>query len=121
MVGVLGVLNRWRPVTKGFRLKHQWPALLATFAGVGGRCHRFLLLRSWPFASVANAGILSSSRYPMAMGRDHLTAFKRFRRLDRRGTPVIAVVIVSVVAIVILRACFSIRLKIAKLASAFLS
>jgi APA family basic amino acid/polyamine antiporter len=51
------------------------------------------------FFSVANAGILSASRYPLAMGRDHI--FPRvFRQLGRFGTPVPAIV-VTVVLIVL--------------------
>ena len=42
------------------------------------------------FLSVANAGILSASRYPLAMARDHI--FPRvFRRLGRFGTPLPAI------------------------------
>jgi basic amino acid/polyamine antiporter, APA family len=42
------------------------------------------------FASTGNAGIMASSRYPMAMGRDHLLpAF--FARLTKKGTPSIAI------------------------------
>jgi len=37
------------------------------------------------FASTGNAGILSSSRYPMAMARDHLVP-ARFARVGRSGT-----------------------------------
>ena len=38
------------------------------------------------FASVANAGILSASRYPLAMSRDHLIP-RRFSRITARGIP----------------------------------
>ena len=68
------------------------------------------------FLSVANAGILSASRYPLAMSRDHLLP-KLLRKVDGKGTPVIGIVVsASVIAIVIL---FLDPLKIAKLASSF--
>jgi amino acid transporter/mannitol/fructose-specific phosphotransferase system IIA component (Ntr-type) len=51
------------------------------------------------FLSVANAGILSASRYPLAMGRDHIFP-KVFRRLGRFGTPVPAI-FVTVTLIVV--------------------
>ena len=51
------------------------------------------------FLSVANAGILSASRYPLAMGRDHIFP-KVFRRLSSFGTPVPAI-FVTVTLIVV--------------------
>ena len=44
------------------------------------------------FISVANAGILSASRYPLAMARDHLIPVV-FRRLGRFNTPVMAILL----------------------------
>lgn len=68
------------------------------------------------FSSVANGGILSASRYPLAMGRDKLVpAF--FARLDPRGVPVRSVVFT--VAMIVLYILVLDPLKIAKLASAF--
>lgn len=68
------------------------------------------------FSSVVNGGILGSSRYPLAMGRDHLLPVY-FSKLDGRGIPVRAIVItvVTVMAYILLLD----PLKIAKLASAF--
>jgi amino acid transporter/mannitol/fructose-specific phosphotransferase system IIA component (Ntr-type) len=68
------------------------------------------------FSSVANAGILSASRYPLAMSRDHLLP-GRLRTLDRRNTPITAVVVTVAVMVAIL--VLLDPLKIAKLASAF--
>jgi APA family basic amino acid/polyamine antiporter len=68
------------------------------------------------FASVANAAVLSSSRYPLAMARDHLLP-SRFRRLSAHGMPIISIV-VTVGAILICLLLFD-PLRIAKLASAF--
>jgi amino acid transporter/mannitol/fructose-specific phosphotransferase system IIA component (Ntr-type) len=68
------------------------------------------------FLSVANAGILSSSRYPLAMSRDHLLP-KLFRKVDGKGTPIVGIIASAImIALVII---FLDPLKIAKLASAF--
>ncbi len=115
MVGVLGS-EQMATGDEGLPLKTPVASAAATFAGVGGVII-VSIAAIMAFASVANAGILSSSRYPMAMGRDHLLP-STFRRLDRRGTPVIAI-FVSVAAIVLF-VLFLDPLKIAKLASAFL-
>lgn len=68
------------------------------------------------FFSVANAGILSASRYPMAMASDGLLP-EGLSRLSRRGTPARSVVLC--VAIIVLIVTLLDPLKIAKLASAF--
>ncbi len=68
------------------------------------------------FASVANAGILSSSRYPLAMSRDRLLP-SALQRLGKRGTPGYSILI-SVGAIVLFLLLLD-PIKIAKLASAF--
>jgi len=51
-----------------------WGKVLVTIAAV------------FAFSSVTNAGILSSSRYPLAMSRDHLIP-GIFRRFNKRGVP----------------------------------
>ena len=68
------------------------------------------------FASVANAGILSASRYPLAMSRDHLIPSK-FAKLTARNIPHygIAVTVVMIILLII----FLDIARIAKLASAF--
>jgi len=68
------------------------------------------------FASVANAGILSASRYPLAMGRDHLLP-SFFSRLSKSSTPIVGI-IATVVVIVSVLLLFD-AARIAKLASAF--
>ncbi len=68
------------------------------------------------FSSVANGGILSSSRYPLAMGRDNLVPVF-FAKLDPRGVPIRSVVFT--VAAIILYIVVLDPIKIAKLASAF--
>lgn len=66
------------------------------------------------FSSVANAGILSSSRYPLAMARDHLLP-AYLRKLSKRNTPTLSICISVSVIILIL---FLDIEKIVKLASA---
>ncbi len=68
------------------------------------------------FISVANAGTLSASRYPLAMSRDHIIQ-NFFRKLSKRGTPIYAI-LVTVLTIVIILLLFD-PTGIAKLASAF--
>ncbi|MCB0282763.1 MAG: amino acid permease [Calditrichae bacterium] len=68
------------------------------------------------FLSVANVGIMSSSRYPLAMSRDHLMS-PVFRSLNKNQIPQNAIyVTVSVIILILL--LFDIP-KIAKLAGAF--
>ena len=68
------------------------------------------------FASVANAGILSASRYPLAMSRDHLIPSK-FAKLTARNIPHYGIA-VTVGLIILLILTLDIT-RIAKLASAF--
>lgn len=68
------------------------------------------------FSSVANAGILTASRYPLALSRDNL--FPPFlRKLNKKGTPVKSIILTTLIIIV----CLFIfdPVKVAKLASAF--
>jgi amino acid transporter/mannitol/fructose-specific phosphotransferase system IIA component (Ntr-type) len=69
------------------------------------------------FSSVANAGILSASRYPLAMSRDHLLP-RFFRTLSAGSTPQFAVY-VTVGAILFFLLVLRDPTGIAKLASAF--
>ena len=68
------------------------------------------------FASVANAGILSASRYPLAMSRDHLIP-KGFSRLTQRNIPVYGIAVT--VGLIIFLVLYMDIASIAKLASAF--
>lgn len=68
------------------------------------------------FISVANAGTLSASRYPLAMSRDHLIP-DFINKFSRFGTPVYSILI-TVTSIVLLLVLFD-PTGIAKLASAF--
>jgi len=68
------------------------------------------------FTSVANAGTLSASRYPLAMSRDHMMP-SFFQRLSNRGVPHFSVLMTMGVIVFIL--IFLDPTGIAKLASAF--
>lgn len=68
------------------------------------------------FFSVANAGILAASRYPMAMATDHLVP-GGLAKLSSRNTPARSIILS--VSLIILIVTFLDPLKIAKLASAF--
>jgi basic amino acid/polyamine antiporter, APA family len=112
MVGVAGVETLTRgggdltPVaTVAELLVGRWGAALMTVAAV------------FAFSSVANAGILSASRYPLAMGRDGILP-DFFSRVNARGTPVIGIAVT--VALILISVTLFDPSKIAKLASAFL-
>jgi basic amino acid/polyamine antiporter, APA family len=69
------------------------------------------------FASTGNAGILTASRYPLAMARDRLL-WSGFDRLGRFGTPTLAVVVTC--ALMVLAIVFLDVERLASLGSAFL-
>lgn len=68
------------------------------------------------FASTGNAGIMSASRYPMAMARDKLIN-EKFAAIGKLGTPHWSV-LGTVVMMVIILLAFNVA-EVAKLASAF--
>lgn len=68
------------------------------------------------FAAVANAGILSASRYPLAMSRDHLLP-RILGLVGKRGTPIVSIGLTVIAILFFLLVLDPIR--IAKLASAF--
>ena len=68
------------------------------------------------FASTGNAGILSASRYPMAMARDGLLA-KGLATVGSRGTPVASILLTAGLMVAVL--LFLDVKSVAKLASAF--
>ena len=111
MVGVVGVDTLamaggdLTPVaTVAENLVGPWGAAIMTVAAV------------LAFASVANAGILSASRYPLAMGRDRVLP-SLFSQVGRRGTPTIGIAVT--VGMILLSVTIFDASKIAKLASAF--
>lgn len=93
------------------------PVADAAFA-IAGEPGRIILTIAalMAFISVANAGLLSASRYPLAMSRDQILP-AGFQKLNRRGIPAMAV-IVTVLVIVLILVAFD-ATRIAKLASAF--
>ncbi len=68
------------------------------------------------FISVANSGIMSASRYPLAMSRDHILP-PFFKKLNKLSSPSISLYI-TVFTVIIILVIFD-PTKIAKLASAF--
>lgn len=68
------------------------------------------------FVSVANAGLMSASRYPLAMSRDHLLP-ATFRKLGKFGTPLPAILL-TLGGIILILVLFD-PMRIAKLASSF--
>ncbi|MEJ2507116.1 MAG: amino acid permease, partial [Ignavibacteriaceae bacterium] len=76
----------------------------------------FSIAALFAFISVANGGTLSASRYPLALGRDHLLP-RFFLKLSKWGTPIFAILVtVGTIVIILL---FLDPTGIAKLASAF--
>ncbi len=111
MVGVVGVEVLARdggdltPVaTVAESLLGHWGAILMTVAAV------------LAFSSVANAGILSASRYPLAMGRDRLLP-GYFSRVGRWGTPSAGIGVT--VGLILLSVLLFDPAGVAKLAGAF--
>lgn len=112
MVGVVGVDVLARnggdltPVaTVAEELVGPWGAVIMTVAAV------------FAFSSVANAGILSASRYPLAMSRDKVLP-EFFGHIGKRGTPTVGIAVT--VGMILLSVIVFDPTKIAKLASAFL-
>ena len=85
-------------------LSGRWGAIVMTIAAL------------LAFSSVANAGLLSASRYPLAMGRDSILP-GIFSRIGSRGTPVVG--IGATVGLILICVILLDPTKIAKLASAF--
>lgn len=93
------------------------PVATAAHAGLGDIGALLLSVAALlAFTSVANAGTLSASRYPLAMSRDHL-APRVFQQISRLGTPLYAIAfsVGTIVAIILLLD----PTGIAKLASSF--
>jgi amino acid transporter/mannitol/fructose-specific phosphotransferase system IIA component (Ntr-type) len=82
----------------------RWGVVLVTIGAI------------FSFSSVANAGIMSASRYPMAMSRDHLIP-RFFFQLNKRDIPQKSVFATVLVMLLFLN--FLDVTKIVKLASAF--
>ncbi len=85
-------------------LPANWGAYLMTGAAMAA------------FASTGNAGLLSSSRYPFAMGRDKLFP-QAFSKVGKKGTPVQAILVTT--GVILLFILILSEEGIAKLASTF--
>ncbi len=97
--------------------KSATPVALATKAVAGnGAEFAISIVAVLALLSMANSGILASSRYPLAMARNAL-APSALGRIGSRGTPVASVVLTGGVLLVLI-IVFPI-LELAKLASAF--
>jgi amino acid transporter/mannitol/fructose-specific phosphotransferase system IIA component (Ntr-type) len=68
------------------------------------------------FSSVANAGILAASRYPLAMSRDNILP-KPFSKILAQGTPIYS--ILATVGLILMLVLLFDATRIAKLAGAF--
>jgi APA family basic amino acid/polyamine antiporter len=86
------------------RLVGRWGVILMTVAAV------------LAFSSVANAGILAASRYPLAMSRDNVLP-RFFSKIHTRGSPVYA--IYATVGLILVFVLLFDASRIAKLAGAF--
>jgi APA family basic amino acid/polyamine antiporter len=108
MIGVMpaeALRNDLTPVATAARyFSGYWGEVVMTVAAI------------FAFFSVANAGIMSCSRYPLAMSRDHLLP-SFLRTLNTKHTPVNSIVLT--VAVVIIFLLLFDPVKIAKLAGAF--
>jgi amino acid transporter len=76
----------------------------------------FSIAALFAFTSVANGGILSASRYPLALSRDHLLP-RYFLKMSKWSTPIFAIMLTVGTIVVILLLLDP--TGIAKLASAF--
>ena len=111
MLGVVGVDTLTKgggdltPVaTVAEAMVGPWGAVIMTVAAV------------MAFSSVANAGILAASRYPLAMGRDKVLP-ALFSHIGGRGTPTVGIAVT--VGLILVSVMLFDPTKIAKLASAF--
>lgn len=106
-------------VTPPDSLHHNLTPMAAAAVQFAGETARLAVagIAVLALTSMANAGILSSSRYPLAMSRDSL-APQRFSRINGRfKTPVAAIAFTGVVLLVLI--AFVPVNELAKLASAF--
>ena len=101
--------NELAPAATAARHLFKWlPGNTGTYLMVGAAMAAF--------ASTGNAGLLSSSRYPFAMGRDKLFPPK-FTRVGKSGTPYLSILLTA--AIIIFLILVLSEEGIAKIASAF--
>ncbi len=119
VLGVFVMVAVLRPETLSSDLTPVASAANVVMDWLPGRLELWLVVIAAfaAFASTANAGILSASRFLLAMGRDHLIP-ARYARIGRYRTPTSGVVLTSIatIAAVLLLDVAG----LAKLASAFM-
>lgn len=112
MVGVLPTVDFFKDLTP------VWTASQAVFKWIPAKYGGLLVVAAAiaAFASTGNGGLMSASRYPMAMARDRVIP-RLFTRLNRFKTPMYSILATSALMLV-----FILTLSeegIAKMASAF--
>lgn len=114
LIGIIGIIG---VVPAEQLINNITPVAVAAEILVGEWGKYFMIAAAFfAFLSVANVGILSASRYPLAMSRDHLMPMI-FRKLNKNSVPVNAIYITTGLVIFVL--LFFDITKIAKLAGAF--
>ena len=111
MVGISVIIG----VVPAEQLANTYTPAADAAAVFGGSMGRTLIAFAGiaAFLSVGNAGILSASRYPLAMARDHLAPMM-FRKIGRFNAPTNAIIATSL--LIILQVIFLDPLVIAKYA-----
>ena len=112
MVGVLGNDALAKDLSPAASAGEQLFSWLPAKMGV----HIIVIAALFAFASTGNAGMLASSRYPLAMSRDKLFSSK-LSKISKRGTPVPAILLTA--GIIVLFIVTLSEEGIVKLASTF--
>ena len=82
------------PVASAAHKLFQWlPAKIGLYI--------MIIAAIFAFASTGNAGLLSTSRYPLAMSRDKLFSSK-FNSISRFGTPIPSILLTSILIVVLI-------------------
>ncbi len=121
LIYVLGIFIMVAVIDNNSLAKDLSPAATAVenlFSWLPGKTGLYIIVVAavMAFASTGNAGMLATSRYPLAMGRDKLFSDK-FTAISRFGTPVPAILLTS--ALIILFIVVLTEEGIVKLASTF--
>lgn len=112
MVGVIPPQELWENLAPASAAASRVFSLLSPGAGT----MLIVIAAIAAFASTGNAGMMTASRYPLAMARDKLFP-EIFGKISRFNTPVVSVLITSVILFLII--LFLKESDIAKLASSF--
>jgi APA family basic amino acid/polyamine antiporter len=117
-LGVFVMVALIEPADFGNELAPAATAVKHLFKWLPGELGAYLMVGAAmaAFASTGNAGLLSSSRYPFAMGRDKLFP-PQFSKVGKSGTPVLSILLTTGIVLLLILG-FS-EEGIAKVASAF--